>query len=624
MGAQAETIKTGALRREFEVIDLQKRVADGRTILTLSASSEFEVQRWWGKEVLSHEKGAVRMERIKRGAVPLLFNHDVDEPRGMVEKGWIEDKRLMVEAALFDTESSRELARMIDGGLRNVSLAYRIHVIEEDKDEERFTATDWEPLEISIVTVPADPTVGVGRNEGPYEVRMVRSSIPAQNANKGVSMKTGTEEPTAPAAAPANGSEPVIEVRSEGKRTDPVELEKSRRRAIENLCKANKLDDRYRDMWIGQGVSIEEVSDDILRILEERGKTNPQPASKIGLTPAETQRFSLLRAVRAVADNNWTNAPFELEASRAVAKKINRIQDDRRFFIPFEVMERPIEHKRDLNVATTTAGGFLVDTQNQGFIEILRNRSVAFNMGARRLSGLQGNVTIPRQSGAATAYWLASETTEITESQQTFAQVSLTPKTVGAYTEISRLLLLQSSPAAEGIVSDDLAQVVALAVDSAAIAGTGTEQPTGILETNGVPEVTISTLDYNAVLQFQVELANNNVRPQAGGYVTTPALAGLLLQEARFANSDTPLWVGNIWDGQMAGFRAMSSNQIASESVLFGDWQELVIGEWGVLEVEVNPYANFKAGVIGIRAMYTVDVALRRVFAFAFGTSVSS
>jgi len=109
--------------------------------------------------------------------------------------------------------------------------------------------------------------------------------------------------------------------------------------------------------------------------------------------------------------------------------------------------------------------------------------------------------------------------------------------------------------------------------------------------------------------------------PMAGGYVTTPAVAALAMARARFSSTDTPLWVGNIWDGTMAGFRAMASNQMSSGTMLFGDWSEVILAEWGVLEVEANPFANFQAGITGIRAFYTVDVGVRHGAAFSYAAS---
>jgi HK97 family phage major capsid protein len=281
--------------------------------------------------------------------------------------------------------------------------------------------------------------------------------------------------------------------------------------------------------------------------------------------------------------------------------------------------------RRDLTAATAGAGGFLVSTENIGFIEMLRNRSVAFRMGARRLSGLQGSVTVPRQSAAATAVWLANEASTATESQQTFVQMALAPKNVGAYTEISRQLLLQSSPGAEGIVTDDLAQVVAVAVDLGVLEGSGASgQPTGISATSGIGSVTGTSLAAAGIIEFMSDVAGSNVSPSRPGYATTPAVAALLMVRPELPTTGTTrLWTGNLWDGALFGIPAMSSNQLTAASMIFGDWQEVVVGEWGVLEVEVNPYANFQAGIIGVRAIYSMDVGVRRPFAFSRATSIT-
>jgi HK97 family phage major capsid protein len=281
-------------------------------------------------------------------------------------------------------------------------------------------------------------------------------------------------------------------------------------------------------------------------------------------------------------------------------------------------------HHRDLTAASASGGGYLVGTENTSFIELLRNRAVAYRMGARRLSGLSGNVTVPRQTAGATAYWLISESTQITESQQTFGQMSLTPKTVGAYTEISRQLLLQSSPDAEGIVTSDLASVTAVAYDLGVLSGSGSSgQPTGIVNTAGIGSVTGTSLAFEDILEFQTDVAAGNVFPAAGGYVTTHAVAALCIQRVKYTNTASPLWEGNVWDGTMVGFPAMASNQMSSATMLFGDWSQVVVGEWGVLEVEVNPFANFQAGIIGVRAISSMDCGLRYAAAFSYASSIT-
>jgi len=331
-----------------------------------------------------------------------------------------------------------------------------------------------------------------------------------------------------------------------------------------------------------------------------------------------------MNPIRAVADKNWTNAGFELECSREIAKRLSTVTDPNKFYVPFEVQSRAMPMRRDLTVGTPTAGGHLEGTDNMSFIDVLRNRSVAYRMGARRLSGLVGNGTVPRQTAAATAYWLSTEATAVTESQQTFGQMSLTPKTVGAYTEISRQLMLQSSPDAESIVIGDLGKVAGLALDIGVLRGAGSSgEPTGIINTAGIGSVTGTSIDYAKVLEFQTDVATANVEPNRGGYVTTPAVAALLMQRVKFSSTASPLWEGNVFDGNMAGYAAMSSNQMSAATMLYGDWDQVVVAEWGVLQVEVNPYANFQAGIIGVRAMVSVDVGLRYAAAFSYATSIT-
>jgi HK97 family phage major capsid protein len=668
-----EPLKIEAMQRNLEVSDFQVRKSEDDKLITaisFSVSSEYAVQRWWGTEVLSHGPKAIRLDRIKNGSAPFLFAHDPNQPIGMITKASVVKGRLTAEASVFSDPDSQKRALQINEGMRNISVGYRVHAVEEPTDDDVFTVTDWEPYEISSVTLPADPTVGVGRGAGEvFEVRMInRASLdgptPAAAAitrrvdtmsdEKAAAGQSAEENRAAAALATVEAARVAaareVQAETEATRTafkpNAVELEKERTVAIKNLCKANGFDDQLRDTWISSGMSIAKCSDEMLRIMEDRSKSKPQPLSLLGLSKDDTKRFSIVRAIQACADNNWSKAGFEAECSREIAQKQNKVPDPKKFFVPYEVQGRGIDgqaiarrdemrgqagrfaSRADI-VGTATAGGYLVETENVGFIELLRNRSVAYRMGARQLSGLVGNVTIPKQTGAAQVTWLSSETAQITEKEQVFGQLSLTPKTVGGYTEVSRQLLLQSSPDIEGIVNADLATITALAVDSGALNGPGTAgQPLGIVNVPGVGSAgSMTTLAYAGVLNFQVQVANANVMPIAGGYATTPTVAALLMARVRFANTATPLWDGNLWDANgengVAGFPGMSSLQVPTGDIIFGDWAQLIIAEWGVLEIDVNPYANFQAGIIGVRSIMSLDVGLRYPAAFCVGTSVT-
>lgn len=605
------------LERLADAGAVQVKAEGSVTKLSFPASSENPVERWFGNEVLSHVDGAIRMERIRGGAMPLLFNHNWDDPIGMIDGARLENRRLVVDAHLFETARANEVRGMLNGGLRNVSLGYRLHQVEEGDDEATYTARDWEPFEVSIVTVPADPTVGIGRSLGQeLEVRMLRASPVVSPPKSAQAAGAAMDASSNTAAAGANAEVQVTEGNNSA-----TEMEHGRIRGIRNLAKSFKIDDPTRDMWIGGGTSLEKVTEDINGIVTMREQNNPKVVSRIGLDDKDAKKFSFARALMAAATGKWDGAGFELECSRAIYQRTGKPIEPNKFYVPYEVQEM----RRDLTVATASAGGYLVATNNVSFIELLRNRTVVYRMGAQRLPGLVGSVTIPKQTAAATPVWLANEASTLTESAQTFGQVALTPHTVGAYIEISRQLLLQSQPAAEQIAMSDVANVAAIAVDLSVLSGSGSGgQPTGITNTGSIGAFTGTTLGAVGVLDAMADVAAANVTPVSPGYVSTAAVAGLLMARPELPTTGTTrLWTGSMWDGAIFGTRAMSSAQMASATMLFGDWDKVSVGEWGTLEVETNPYANFQAGIIGIRAMITIDVGVRYAGAFSLASSIT-
>lgn len=626
----SEPLKLPALSRDLDASEIQIRKAeDGVTRISFPASSETPVERWFGEEILSHDSGAVRLDRAKRGAMPLLFNHDMDDPIGVIDGARIEKGRLHVDAHLFSTARGQEVAAMIDGGLRNVSIGYRIHTVEEDVKKQRYTARDWEPYEVSIVTVPADPTVGLGRSQGAeqFEVRMVRASGPSfNNAATAAGESSMSEQGNAAAGASA---EPKVEItRSE---VDVVAEERKRKEAIRNICRANNLDERIERGWIESGASFDKVSTDLVAILKERGERNPQNAAGyLDMSTSEKRRYSLMRALRAASNKDWRHAGLELEANQALVKRLNKIpRAETSFFVPLDVMMRDLPpQKRDMTVAGVSGSNYLVQTDNQpgSFIDLLRNSSVALSMGVTRLSGLQGNVTIPKMTAGNTAYWLADETTQITESQPTIGQLSLAPKNVAALTELSHQLLQQSSPDAEQLVLTSIARDIGLAVDVGILRGSGASgQPTGIVNTAGIGAFTGTSLASAGVLNAIGDVGAANALFPGCGFVTTHAVAALLMDRPNVtsATDGTSLWQGRMEEGTIRGYRAIASGQMSSATMLFGWWPSVLLAEWGVLELMMNPFSDFTRGLSAVRGWYTCDVGVRYAGAWSYASSIT-
>jgi HK97 family phage major capsid protein len=256
-------------------------------------------------------------------------------------------------------------------------------------------------------------------------------------------------------------------------------------------------------------------------------------------------------------------------------------------------------------------------------------------MGAQMLTGLSGNIAIPRQTGGATAYWVA-ESGAPTESQQAFDQVAMSPKTVGAFTDISRKLLLQSSIDVESFVRSDLATVLALAIDSAAISGTGSSnQPTGILSTSGIGDVAGGTNGLAPTFAHIVELWSDIAAANADfgntGVLTNSAVIGKLMTTLK-----TAAVAGYVVEGfpsadgmtSVAGLRGGVSNQVPSNltkgsssgvcsAIIAGNWNDLIIGQWGSLDLMVDPYTGSTSGTVRVVALQDVDVAVRHAVSFS-------
>jgi len=428
--------------------------------------------------------------------------------------------------------------------------------------------------------------------------------------------------------APAGESAEVITPTSTT--VPPVELEKLRKETIRNLCTANRLDERYERSWIESGADINKVSRDLIEVIAERGRVEPESAAHLDLSRTETRRYSVMRALRAASNKDWKDAGLELECNKTISNRLNQVpKSATSFFVPLDIMMRDLvrREQRDMTVAGVSGSQFLVSTDNQpgSFIDLLRNFSVALTMGVQRLSGLRGNVTIPKMTAGNTAFWLADENTAITESQPTLGQLSLAPKNVAALTELSHQLMTQSTPDADTLVLTSIARDIGLAVDVGILRGTGAAgQPTGIATTAGIGAFTGTSLAAPGVLNAQGDVAAANALYPGCGYATTPGVAELLMARPELPTTGTTrLWKGNMLQGSIFDFPAMSSAQMASATMLFGWWPSVLLAEWGVLELMVNPFSDFTRGLSAIRGWYTCDVGVRYAGAWSLASTIT-
>ena len=339
---------------------------------------------------------------------------------------------------------------------------------------------------------------------------------------------------------------------------------------------------------------------------------------------------------------------MEREISDELARKAGR--ETSGFFMPHN-----LEMRAPYNVGTPSQGGNLVATNllASSFIEVLRNNALIMQLGPTVLSGLVGNVAIPRQTSATQTYWV-SEASAITESESAaFDQVTLSPKQLGARSQISRLALAQTTPDLEQVIRNDLAKTMALGIDLAAINGSGSSgQPKGILNQTGIgsvamgtngaafansdPAVVPSGLDQLIQLESKLDIAN--ALNGSLYYLTNAKVVSALKQlKDKFGGY---LWTDNtdasttlLTPGMINGYGVARSNQVpysltkgtgtGLSALLFGDFSQLVVAMWGATEILPNPYgAGYNAGSVDIRAMQTVDIAVRHPESFAAITDI--
>lgn len=607
------------LVREVELrdskVDVEKRTVD------FSFSSDYPVPRWFGKEILSHAPGACDLTRMNGGA-NALFNHNMNDYVGVVEKAWIgQDQRGHCSVKFSDSPSAVQKMNDVAAGiLRNVSFGYEIDELlltkqGQDGADSEYTATRWTPFEVSFVTVPADPTVGVGRAEG-LEKLVTR----ANRSFEEQSIKLAVQSP----AKKENVMPEVVVTPIDEKevRTQAVKQERDRTAAITALCKRFNQEAMAQDLLTNDR-TIEEARAAILEKLGMRQVPVTGNEGLIGMSEREIKQFSFLRAIKAMMDPQnrqaQDDAKFEREVSDAAQKATGRAA--RGMLIPFDVLRAPLtfdgKSQRDLVVGTSTAGGNLVGTNllTASFIDILRNKSILQAAGAQTLTGLIGNIAIPRMSASTTAYWVG-EGGLPTESQAAFDQVTMTPHTVGAFEDYSRRLLLQTSMDIEALIRSDLASVLALEIDRVGFYGLGSaSQPLGIANTSG-----INTTDLAAAAPTWAEFVGMETKVNAANadiaamkYITNATGFGALKTTVKAATYPVYL-LGD--DGMANGYPVLRSNQVAAGDFFFGVWNQLIIGFWSGVDILIDPYTGGVAGNVRVIAHQDVDLAVRHPEAF--------
>ena len=569
----------GDLKHRTLVIELDERALEGRTI-EASLSSELPVNRGEFNEILVHDNSAINMERADIG-LPLLFGHDQSDPIGTVENIRIANRKLQGTLRLGQSSRATEVWNDIKSKvLRFLSIGYSIDdVVEEGRN---MFVNSWTPYEVSVVGVPADHSVGIQRSYPKSKESIMENKI---------------EKELSELSKDRNSKE-IIAL---GKHHNELEF---------------ATDCAMRDM------PLDEFRAELLK------KKQTQPIST-SYTSFEQERemskreYSLGKVIQAQLNGDWSQAGFEREMSQEIAQRSGRTTTGA--FVP----PSALAVRTTLNTTNTSN---LVGTQYmpESFIDLLRPFNVTIDAGATTMSGLNQNVAIPRMTAGSSAEWVA-EGSAPAESTPTFNQLTLTPKGVSARVSYTRKALTQMLPPLENLMRSDLLAGVSETIDQAVINGAGGNAPTGILNTNALSVVSSGTNGGNITYEnistmiADVDTANGLLTGR-GTFITNSQVANKLRTTLRNPSGTDATFISNNRD-ELLGYRYLQSQNVPSNltkgtgtglsALIFGDFSQVIIGDFGSPEIIVDPYTNSTTGDVIVSIFGFVDVGIRHIQSFS-------
>jgi len=509
----------------------------------------------------------------ERFPLPVLTQHETNQlPVGVATNARVQNGELIADIMMGDSAEADAVYKDIQAGVIN-SLSIGYQVDDKTADGNgNVTVTRFTPYEVSFVSIPADPNSRI----------LKRSKIMTQTVNR----------------------EEIAEILAIAQRHNQVDMAQQ---AIERGESLTQFRSRLLDKIADQPLNLREVHD-------------------IGMTDKETRQFSLARAIEAKASGDWSNAGLEAEVLRETGKRSKHGG----LVIPSSLL------KRDLVTSSPANGSNLIQTDVLGdaFIDALVQSSVVLEQ-CTVLTGNVGDISIPKMATSTTAAWYG-ETDQITESSPVISQLSMSPRTVAGFTEVSRRMIQQASSDVESLLRRDMAAQIASAIDSVIIDGGGSNEPSGVLQTNGIGSVALGTnggaITYQALVNLVKEVSVDNALQGNLAFLTNPKVVASMRQTARQTSGVEGNFILNEVN-TLLGYPVLSTNNCPSDgskgtasgtlsSVIFGNWSDVIVGMWSGLEILVDPYSKAEYNLVRIRGLMDLDVAVRHPESFAAITDV--
>jgi HK97 family phage major capsid protein len=604
-------------------------------IIWMTVSSDAPYKRFFGYESLIHSKDAIDLSRVEAGAA-FRDSHDGDQLAVSIGHKFIkgEDGFKKLKLGLrFSKHNPRAVMvfnEIVDEIRKNCSIRYSVQemvLAKETEDELYYNVTKWELIHAATVPDPADYFVGFGRGLDATDPEKLLQLINEANKNHELKLRLITNKPegeTMKDPAAPGAVDNVVQIK------EARDIESKRVMSIIKLARDFQTEvpstvdlQKEATAFIEGEKSSDEFSNFILSQVKTKAATQTPLGNADEADDKDLINYSIIRAIEAgkyirggvSPDRLPKDFKTEIGLSRSLEKKTGL--KAKGIFIPNQIM------KSQRDMLTTGQGQHFIATDllSGQLIEPLRNKMVTTRMGATYLEGLHGDVSIPKLTGSATFSWRSTETTTITDTTPTTGVLSLTPKFGSAAVDISDALLVQSSVDVEALIRKDLNLVKAIGIDLAALFGTGADgQPAGLAGTSGIGSVDIASMDWAAAVEFESDIDSGNAMESALNFATTPSVRGTLKSRAKETGYPNYIVSEN---NMMNGYPVFTSNQITANNILFGNWEHLIIAEWGLTDLIVDPYTGARSGLIQLTLKVMVDIGVRYAAAFSKGANFS-
>lgn len=588
-------------------------INEAERTVELAFSSEQMVMQRGELEVLSHAAEDIDLSWITSGRAPLLLEHDQEEQIGVVESARLDNDGVCRAVVRFskNTEADEIFTDVVDGIRQNISVGYvRTARTSEIRDGIEVAVYKWRPLEISVVSVPADQSenVGIGRsadiNKEHAEDSVKAGSFERAGQRQEAELANSSQNETGQRANPNtnNNKDKKMETQNidlDAVRADSVTTERKRIADITAVAQRHGVDALE---FITSGKSVDEFRAHVLDGISTKTAVSSVAAANgnIGLTDKEAKQFSLGRAIEAIATGDWSEAGFELECSRAAAKASGKYQTTSNVFVPGEYLARAA----GANAVTAAGQTSLVRINQRGFMDVLFDNTIAARLGVQYMTGLEGTLKLPKVTSAATARFVG-EGADGTIDNITSGEVVLQPRSLIALSELTRSMVKNNS-AIEGLLQAHLQKAIAVALDKDVFAK--------ILADADINWGTLTTLDFKALRELVKTVEVQNALVDSAKYAFNPVIGNVLSTTEK--DSNTVGMYLRADDGTVAGYGTASSNTVGN-NIVFGDFSQVAVGNWGTLELAVDTSQKFASGGTLLRAIVDVDTAVLRPEAFS-------